>query len=494
MNVRTVGLSLLLGLILFVSSGTEGPGGVGVGVDVALGDTWQCVEYNSDYSLGCGSGVGVCGSHCFYAVCEECTRATHQHCWACGEFTCCTTHTHGISPCVDWNWELDIEADNYREHEYDDQTFLSPNVEDALNFGLWDPEYILPPIECLDGTDLSGGLVASLVREDLVVVGSYTLSGSDGDVWGSFYVDTGWPVVIDGQLVTQSPGIAPDMVLIHRGPQGLVELPGDPGAPVLGSIEKVDDDTVKVVVVGDRAGVQFRYWVYSGDEPSEFQVPFGRLPLPSEEVDIDGSYGIHSFQLMKEEIVDGELVHLWSNVVHQMVGYEKVHAEYGGTRADPNDIEAMDPLPEPFEGVRPDKPVLTKLEQLAGTGVVEVTVEPYVGRMEYRWWPHSGFWPQFEDIGWSPVPAGQTVFVVNGVFLDWPLGTLTIDAGDFVGLSDPDEVARLQGWLPGVDIGDVPMAMYFAFQVQVIGPPDGLASDPSDAMSLLVWRGNLWEW
>ena len=69
----------LMGLFMVVVGlvgGGSFPGGIGTGE----GNTWECPEYDRDFSVGCADPRNTdCGSRCFWPECVKCTDARHCH-------------------------------------------------------------------------------------------------------------------------------------------------------------------------------------------------------------------------------------------------------------------------------------------------------------------------------------------------------------------------------------------------------------------------------
>ena len=119
------GLALALLLLALGDSGSFGGPARKV-----FANTWQCVEYDTDYSLQCRSESTRCGSFCFYAVCVRCTDDYHEHCRTdCDAENNCSTvcwdERHGISPCLDWDWYLhdpglgrSVRSDDYETPDF----------------------------------------------------------------------------------------------------------------------------------------------------------------------------------------------------------------------------------------------------------------------------------------------------------------------------------------------------------------------------------------
>ena len=486
---RFVGVALVFALLLMVSGGLVLEP---IGTGALLGDTWECDEYETDYSERCQPNADACGSFCVYAECIECTPATHEHCdeevcdedcegegddEVCVDTNCtqyCWLDPHGESPCVSWNWHIKDDADDHRTEGALLSTFSSPNVDSALSMGSWDPGYIHPPARCDDGEVVSGTSIT-------------VLDAADPGVFSAGFLDSGLQEVVGGEIVVRGVGGEADTVLVPRGPGGLVEIPGGLGAPVLSEVSKVDDTHVSLVVTGDAGlDLESRYWVYGGDPPHQVRVPYEGF---TSTVNITETTGIHSFQV---RTVDGMgVVSLGSNVVHQIVGMEVMRSAMGANIAALSGPEPPAVLPTPAVGNRPGRPTISAVEQLPGSGVVKVTLAgAYGGDVEYRWWPHSGADPSHGVREWTFAGSGISDFVVSGVSIDLAVSGLGVDPLDGV---DASLAGPLGSLFSSVQSGGQPMLNYFDFQVRVVDA-DGLESPASDVKVLKVWRGNLWEW
>ena len=476
-----LGLWLLFVLLLLFANGFEDGGPP---VDTVTANTWECWEHtsNSDFSDGCASGSTDCGSVCFYAECLECSDAYHEHCRedchedcseecteectescdadgnceeSCGEscsescsetcVTVCWDERHGESPCVNWLWHLEGEPDdNYRA-----ESFNSPNVGAALSFGaLTNPGVIPPNSDCqtvgratpesLD--DIEPALVGATLESDLE--------------WG--HVD--------------------DVPVSLSDFPSLAVVPGEPGAPSLLSVVKVNDWVVTLNVSGYGANVlQYRHWFYNGLVPSEIRVPFRDL---LGNVTVSQARGVHAFQV-RVVYPDGTLSGA-SSVVYQVLGFENWIAGSAPALVPPVLSEPLIVVPDGV--VRPSKPFISSLvQEPVVADSVRVTLYGNYSGVQYRWWPHSGQGP--------PVSSGYAVW--KPVVLDLSYGFLAMQV-EFLPLVS----------LNTVSIGSPSSGMprYFNFQVRLVehhiidGEPVLVESEHSDVAIIEVWSGSNWEW
>ena len=355
----------------------------------------QCVEYTNDYSEGCDANESnKCGSFCFYAVCVECTAATHRHCDPNLLGGCswrpplgAPPHDHGESPCARWVWHLHQDSDEYRA-----EGFNSPNIGPALVFGVInDPALAEAPVAC--------NVIGRTVPEE-IGGGAWTrLDPNDPDVERSGFRDRASLAISDIP--------------------GLVVVAGGAGAPELIGVNKVSDTVVMLVPRGAGTNVvEYRYWVYSGFVPLEVRVPYERL---TGLVTIVASKGIHSFQLRMVD-PDGN-VSLGSNVVHQVLGMEApVVVPLAGLSRPPTPT----PMPVPPTGLtRPVTPVISSVVQepvLADT--VRVTLAGSYSGVEYRWVASQrlGACLSFFVCGMDGCGAGHEPFVLDQRFSYWSCG------------------------------------------------------------------------
>ena len=572
--VRRLPLGLAFALLLLVLSDA----GVWKGSpELVAADTWECIEYNTDYSALCLANTTRCGSFCFYAECLECTDGSHDHpdrhcstsCDTNGEN--CTTHCwshrhperHGISPCkveagkINWRWHLLGEGpapskkpllgaeppisrvDVYNSH----------NLEASLEFGMvpegYTPSY--PPCVVVVGSGNSEVLPKptrpSPVPDDRWVGGlsdgtptpfpfpvpltevPYQFTGDvphgTGRVLDSRAVDVNRSSRTVGSLVPYPADVSLGD-LSH-----LPNTPGDPGAPLLGPVTKIVGQDTWVRLQVSRWGVgarQYRYWSYSGlrqnlegtnipgfleASPSEFRVPFEEM-LSDVVIVVDGLRGIVSFQVRSLD-PNGDLPLPKSNIEHQMIGmqgfhsigppwFEQADAPPWPARRDfpprpaartgpameiplptppPTDV----PLPTLEVGFRPVRPAIDSVVQVQviPVGIVPVERVPvevevqlsarYSGRVEYRWWPHSGFGPTAAFEVWCSADVQDDgSFRISDVEPKTP-GIVWFE------LPDPDDPL----WAPFRALLD--------FQVRLIDS-GGVPGDPSEVFVLLIWGGD----
>ena len=381
------------------------------GSDTVWADPDQCAELVTDYSLNCMSGSTACGAYCFYPVCLDCEDTQHQDhgfhthtSTVCGPDICTTTpecttdalgvitcvevttcvpdcwqvsdthqdhgsHSYEVSPCTNWEWHLLGEPDGHRFGR-----FNSPNL------GSVPPPTVVSPTPCLD----EDGLV-----HNMPVVTNPALG------------------IVGGQVAE------PPLQLVDLGPLKLI--PGGDGAPVLDYVTFVGATPSRVVrlrVSGDvGAGIEYRYWPYSGFVPIEFVTPFvplmGDLAL--------GAPGLLSFQVrsFRTDPEDGMVIFSeGSNVVHLLVdagNFGDLPFAPPGTIRPVSEIipeltpgaPVLTPQPTLELGMRPAAPrIVSVVPDPVVAGRVTVTVSPGSPvEMNYRWWRHSGFGP--------PRPAGN---------------------------------------------------------------------------------------
>ena len=317
----------------------------------------------------------------------------------------------------------------------------------------------------------------------------------------------------------------------------LPTTPGEPGAPFLIRASKVfgQDTWVELQVSGWGAGArEYRYWSYNGlrdevddiecrrrfpswrtgcedglkaeiegkdfrifleESPSEFRVPFEELPSDGVVKVVAGLRGILSFQVRSLDPNVSDLPPN-SNIEHQMVGMDGFHSigpPWQPVRRPalpmniplpiipPTDV----PLPTLEVGSRPVRPAIRDVVQipvvrLPGVPVERVPVEvevtlsaSYSGRVEYRWWPHSGFGPTAGFEVWCPAAVIGGSFRILDVEPKTP-GVVWVPP------QGPDEAL----WTPFRALLD--------FQVRLVnshGP-----GDPSEAAVLMVWGGDYNSW
>ena len=412
------------------------------------GDTWECREYNTDYSQRCLARSDTeCGRFCFYAECILCSDGYHDH-TVCGLDSCWTvTHRHGISPCLEWLWYLwDRPLDAQREFEE-----LSSNYQQAFLFGAVHPE----EARCVEA-----GAEVDLMHT--VPYGSITSIPPLGE----FKVKIGDSVdhqtrgSVDGELVYGGEAFAPGVAIPML--RGVHEVVGPPRAYLL-------DFSAPAGV-----HVQQRHWPHSGEVPDDFGDPF--LELPPGNVVVVERDGLHSFQVRTAAGpgVDAEAL-AWSNVVNVVVGLK----DTGPARALPPDAFTPQPvatpwlLPSPSPGVvRPPAPTIVDvLEDPLVPGDMVVTMAPgHVGRLEYRYWLHSGFPLSGYDAGWLTAPP-----LVGGTFV-------VKAPPNRVDLGPGGSAAPLGFVIPSYWDFDHPV--FYNFQARVV---TFVGSEPSNIVIAMAW-------
>ena len=454
--VKRWGLLVLLVAVGLLAGGLSG-GFWGEGVTA---NTWECREYNTDYSLKCMPRSDTeCGRMCFYAVCVKCTDAYHPHTRCDAEGNCWTVmQRHGESPCEKWLWYLwDHPLEAHRRFET-----MTPNVQQAFMFGAVHPN----EAKCWEG-------------------------GGEFDILGlnDFVMDDELDPERDAEFKNRIEDTPPHEEAGHLA--DTLEVAGKRVAS--GALVPSLDDAVPVVgrertyLLVYRAGggvrVQYRVWPYSGFVPDDFGDPYADLP-PGGEVKVEKE-GLHTFQI--RTVVgfgEGMAVQGISNVVNKVVGMYSPDAGVG--LADglytPQPVATPWLLPPPPEGVeRPESPVIRSVvEDPEVLGTVDVMMElPFVGRLEYRYWTHSGF--PFTDLdgGWRGAPA-----LVGGVFrVAMPRRAMQLGDDDpllhggFVG--DPDlRFVKPDNW-------DFEHPAFYNFQTRVVTVVD---SEPSNIVVVFVWE------
>lgn len=439
----------------------------------------RCPELHTDYKNRyaglCQRASGgalentECGNFCFYAVCMNCTyrshlhpRHSHTHGDHCEGCTGSHTHwhrqpsvTHGWiqSPCTDWRWRLYDPTSTGTPSRKDgrsdrDDYSAPPSIADTLSFGMIPPGYSPEQPECVtergDVEDFDGGLTA------LTVPSAFGENRHRADI---------------------RTGLRPHAERVTIGDLShLPTTPGEPGAPTLDSLTKVDDRTVTLNVSGG-VNTQYRYWSYNGirevernpaggftvlarevspllagegwnpgpdalASPLVFRVPFEPL---SGDVSVDaGIRGIVSFQVRSVD-ADGVPSGV-SNIMHEMIGVDGLRT-IGPNRALlpfqhplPPPPPDSTPLPTPSDPMvfLPATPSVTSVEQVVNeTGTIEVTLGGSYSpnTVEYRIWDHSGFDPWDVDdvpdmsVAWVQAPVTSGSFQVSGVLdgVDFPL-------------------------------------------------------------------------
>ena len=512
---RRLPLGLAFALLLLVLSDAgvwEGSPGL------VSADTWECIEYDTDYSLRCPSEGTRCGSFCFYGECLECTDAYHWHphehescveeceevCDMDGKCsTVCSTvcsidihmhrERHGESPCKElrWSWHL-LGEDSLPSSRVD--VYNSHNLEASLKFGMvpegYAPSY--PPCVVQVGSSVSAVLPKptrpSPVPDDRWVGG---LSGGRPIPYPEFKSDvphfTGR--VLDSRAVDTVVGtlLQYPVEVGMRDLSHLPNTPGEPGAPLLGPVTKIvgQDTWVKLQASGWGVGTrEYRYWSYNGlreeaegmdfpgfleASPSEFRVPFEEL-LSDVVIVVGGLRGILSFQVRSVD-PNGDLS-ANSNIEHQIVGMEGFHS-IGPLRRIGLAIDIPLPAPPPTDvplptlevGFRPQRPAIDEVVQIEDVpGEVEVRLSAsYSDDVEYRWWPHSGFGPT----------AAFEVWCRAGV-----------RGGSF-------RISRVEPKTP--EVAGAPSGAVFDFQVRLVNS-EGVPGDSSEPAVLLVWGGDYTNW
>ena len=497
---------LALALLFFVADVPDEEIDLSVQEALAHSGNMHCQAYiaNPTYDDACRNVVHeVCGGFCFFAECLDCRDAQHSHCFSCGVgCITCTTHHYEDDPCIDWTWHLYPypAGPQDRDEEYEIDTFQSPNVDLALDFGMWAPTWVEPPVECDTGDVIAESPVPTLIPTPTPTPNVPHVTPvrvpSNWPLEFGGYIETLHPVVLGGQLVVIRPTPRPPYVLMGSGPGELEIVPGETGAPVLNSVDKKPgSDTIVTLNVSGPA-VRYRYWAFNGLVPSEFRVPFEEPWTPELEIDITETQGLHAFQ-----VEDGSFLN--SNVRYQVVGAEDLYHAGVGLPLDPEGeifippTSTPQPTPDPTltSDVRPDTPAISNLVQLPGHGVVEVTMAPmvYSGTMEFRWWPHSGYYPSEEQDLWQPVGGFPTFVVTDVVEVEVPSGSRNFDMGSVPVVMTPAMQAEYSALVAEVEASTYPHSEFFDFQVRVVGS-NGLISDPSEVSFIKVWRGHLWEW
>ena len=238
--------------------------------------------------------------------------------------------------------------------------------------------------------------------------------------------------------------------------------------------------------------------IFLEESPSKFRVPFEELPSNGVVSVVAGLRGILSFQVRSFDPNVSDLPPN-SNIEHQMVGMKGFHSigpPWQPVRRPalpmniplpiipPTDV----PLPTLEVGSRPVRPAIREVVQvpvvrLPGVPVERVPVEvdvqlvsaSYSGRVEYRWWPHSGLGPT----------AGFEVWCSADVQHDGSFRILDVEP------KTPGVV-----WPPLPQAPDetlwTPFRALLDFQVRLVnshGP-----GDPSEPVVLMVWGGDYNSW
>ena len=509
----TVFLVFLVGALgaLAWSDSPGSPRGVGA-------HTWECWQFETDFSEGCIERAHECAGYCFYAECVLCSDDFHEHEYCSGgepggDPETCNVYLerHGVSPCKRWVWHL------YTGPEGGAWSFGSDNLGEALHFAFSPPKLV--PSECLEEALPKPTPMQLVPRSTTVPEDEYPgvnpepesvhrtaapgfceeepcywrSAGSNQSPVTVAYLQELLPAV--GSVVEalyeggQVTGEERDFLLGPVAASGLVVVEGGEGAPTLDAVRFVGeegdpDDVVELVYsgVGSDETVQYRYWVYNGTVPSVVREPFRalsgtvqvvqgqeRLGLPGL-----GAVGVYGFQVRSlGQNEKGEPVYSpGSNVVYEFIGGQSFRGLTEVDREARNrDVrERMQPLPVTArlelaptlqEGQeRPATPVVVVVresEETLGRVWVEVAGlgEDFSGNIEYRVWAHTGFDPVGEEALWKTAAPEGGSFPVEGV----------------IPPREPDE----DRYLP----------RYWDFQVRVMGS-DGVVSLPSDSYSTLV--------
>ena len=473
-------------------------------------DPDRCPELVTDYSLRCSEGVTDCSSFCFYGVCRDCKNASHgDHC-----ALCTGSHQYEVSPCIEWDWYL-YDPQHGRVVRHD--VYESPNVWASLEFGMVPPDYEFPVNPCVTemGVDYipPGGVVpappAPLAPRE-----------------------AGVPFP-DGRVhLTSGTQDHPEDVTISDLTH-LPSTPGEPGAPALSEVVRLNDLEVELVITGGPPVLfhEYRYWSYSGGRegnegswggvgggveksPSVFRVPFEKMDPDHSSFGIRDVRGIISFQVRGIDLY-GVPTGI-SNIIHEMIGMEgfRVIEPVRTTLQFQPELPpppTLTPLP-PWESPSLDPPsVIASVVQLpsppAEPGTVEVTMASvYPGRVQYRWWPHSGHdstnykgdldWPvpppgewrvpTFGDWVTAPILPGENFFEVEGLLPDTPMFSI---------MTEPYTYTRNgRTWeLGGEDPYEIANPAVFNFQARVLGS-SVVSDDPSEIEVALVWPGEYKAW
>ena len=226
--------------------------------------------------------------------------------------------------------------------------------------------------------------------------------------------------------------------------------------------------------------VEYRWWPHGGSGPAGGFAEWRAAPVSSGTFRVSGvrpvgsvfgnlpSVALFDFEvrLVDADGIPGEP----SGVVVTLVGL---------TPGMPRPAPAVYglPLPPLDVGSRPARPGINSVTQVLGAwGSVDVELAgSYSHRVEYRWWPHSGFGPTdgkrtptetFRD--WLPAPVSYGTFTITGVEPKTALGESGVS------------VVPVGGGLPSPAL--------FDFQVRLVNA-DGIPGDASGAVSALVWGG-----
>ncbi len=365
--VRRLLLGLVLVAFLFAAGDVADSPVPGKGV---FADSWECVEYNTDYSPGCKVSSETCGTSCFYANCGKCADGCHEHCRTecdedcddegnCSE-TCwevCWDERHGVSSCVDWTWHLYGEEPGSKmtttlpfnncdgtvtvlvpepgEGYYDDKEFSesTPRLGPALGL-VGDPPmrntctdeetgilYNPTPQPSIQ-PDTSGGGTLFLDEIHAGVTPDPTVIGSPGPVSGleaAFFsggMDVRRRVSISDLDTEMDSRRALAEVGDMSAPSGLLVIPGEPGSPSLLSAVKVvgDDSRVTLSVGGGDGGRSSTVLgCTTATFPTSTGCPSGASPRPG----LSGSTGPASIRSRSGGRAGGPTLstRLWASLV-----------------------------------------------------------------------------------------------------------------------------------------------------------------------------------
>ena len=421
-------------------------GALSVGVyDVAADPAYPPTAPNP-----CSSYRTTCGNFCLYAYCLECTILCDEN--GCRE----------VDPCLRFDWRLNGPGNTLLE------TYASPNVDQAVDLAVtWVPA----DTTCSrGGGDLGFGSIAA------------HSPGSGGS--------SGYSGVLDS-----APLEIADL-------PGLVVIAGQPGGADLAPIDVIVDDasasTVRLTVTGGGGGsLEYRYWLYNGQEPGDVEVPF--VSLSGDVTIATEIYGIVSFQVRR---VSGGVIKPRSNVENVFLGALK--AKMLPPAADPADLTGVPfvhysletPTPIPVEvpvrevGVvrlGPAAPEISSVAPVPGVvGRVRVVLSTsYSGRLQYRAWQHGGNYPGI-DSPWLVVPGSVSYFFIDGI-----CGEIHLDGDVLQGWVEREvivngvpTVVRVWSLVGGGEARALPIV--YDFEVRVLGPGD-VVGPSSTIRSLVVW-------
>ena len=435
-------LAVLVGLVVLtgLSGGLLGSG------PLAEANTWECVEYNTDYSKKCLVRSDYeCGRYCFYAVCTLCSDGSHGHTY-CDENGCWTvTHRNGVSPCLHWLWYL---WDEPLEANRNYTTFTS-NLQMAFMLGAQHP---------LEARCLEEG-----VETDLLNQHNY----QDGTPRRGFV-----------NRIGDSAGHEAGGHL-----SGTLDFPGEQvkaGAVIprlLNVVPTAGKDWSFRIHHDVRAGVrvQYRAWPYTGFVPDTFGDPFRDLPA-SRVVDVELE-GLHSFQV--RTVYGGgsdDEVYGNSNVVNKVAGMNSADPGFkvGDPEFTPRPAATPWALPDPTSGFpRPNAPeIRSVVEDTLVAGLMRIVMKrPLDGKLEYRFWNHTGFALSDFDGGWEAAPALD----VNDAF------TVAVPAVEMV--KGPDDPLLGSGFVKP-RYWNFEHPVFYTFQTRVVRVE---GSEPSNMVVALAW-------